>query len=56
MNEHRTVVSVGTHPTEPTLYWGACSCGWVGTKWESRELAQASANGHFVFPEMVVKS
>jgi len=37
------------------VYYGRCAtCGWRGTNWASRELAQASANGHFVFPEMVV--
>lgn len=55
---HRTTVAVGHPPTadDKVLYWGTCSCGWVGDKWGSRDLAQASANGHFVFPELVVKS
>jgi hypothetical protein len=39
------------------VYYGRCAtCGWRGTNWKGRDLAQASANGHFVFPEMVVPS
>ena len=54
VREHRTTVASGHAPGQPNLYWGTCACGWVGTKWESRELAQASTTGHYVFPEMVV--
>jgi hypothetical protein len=58
VREHVTKVTEGHLATGNgrVAYWGTCSCGWKGTPWESRETAQASANGHFVFPEMVVQS
>ncbi len=54
--DHHTSVATGQEPGEAVRYWGTCSCGWLGTAWESRELAQASTTGHYVFPEMVVQS
>lgn len=56
VREHVTKVTEGHLATGNgrVAYRGTCSCGWQGTHWESRELAQASATGHYVFPEMVV--
>jgi hypothetical protein len=58
MSTHTTevVVPTGTPVTNTDEFQARCSCGWHGTIWQSRSLAQASANGHFVFPEMVVQS
>lgn len=52
--EHTTEVVTLAADDGGAFYFARCSCGWKGTSWESRELAQASANGHYVFPEMVV--